>query len=115
MLNELSVAAAESVAGDHDDRQVSADLIADLAEIYRTLGDPTRLRLISLLIDSERCVGELAGLLDLSISAVSHQLRALRRLRMVRARRKGRHVYYRLDDEHVEMIFRYGLEHVRHR
>lgn len=115
MLNELSVAAAEPVADERDDRQVSIDLIADLAEIYRALGDPTRLRLISLLIDSERCVGELADLLDLSISAVSHQLRALRRLRMVRARRKGRHVHYRLDDEHVEMIFRYGLEHVRHR
>lgn len=87
---------------------------ARLADIFAALADPTRLRLLSALAQTELCVGDLAGLLEMSVSAVSHQLRSLRDLRIVRRRRAGRHVYYALDDEHVHELFQRGLEHVRH-
>jgi DNA-binding transcriptional ArsR family regulator len=85
-----------------------------LAEILQALADPTRVRIISALAAQELCVGELAALLGLSISAISHQLRLLRRLRVVKSRRQGQHIFYTLDDEHVALLYRCGLEHVRH-
>ncbi len=87
---------------------------ADLAEIYGALADPTRLKLIAALAESELCVGDLAALLGMSISAISHQLHLLRRMRIVRRRREGRHIYYALDDEHVLALFRAGLSHIEH-
>ena len=85
-----------------------------LAEIFGVLADPTRLRLIALLAQAERSVGELAQDVGLSVSAVSHQLGLLRRLRIVRARRQGRRVGYTLDDEHVALVFTVALRHVQH-
>jgi ArsR family transcriptional regulator len=85
-----------------------------LAETFGVLADPTRLRLIALLLDAERSVGELSKAVGLSVSAVSHQLGMLRRMRIVRARRDGRHVRYTLDDEHVALIYDVTLRHVRH-
>jgi len=87
---------------------------AELAETFRALGDPTRVQILSALADRERSVGELARSLELSHSAVSHQLGLLRRMRLVRARRAGRRVYYAVDDEHIYGLFQQGLEHVRH-
>lgn len=86
----------------------------DLAQVFKVLADPTRVRLISLLAEKELFVGELAELLDMTLSAVSHHLRLLRQLRLVKARRQGRHVYYSLDDEHVRDVYKLGLEHVKH-
>ena len=88
------------------------DAIAALSEIFRALGDPTRLRLLSALGGGELCVCDLASLAGISESATSHQLRLLRALRLVRARRDGRLVYYRLDDEHVSGLVVQGLQHV---
>lgn len=85
-----------------------------LAATFGVLADPTRLRLISLLAESEHSVGELAEAVGLSVSAVSHQLGLLRRLRIVRARREGRRVCYTLDDEHVALVFNVALHHVQH-
>lgn len=85
-----------------------------LAELFSALSDPTRLRIISLLLDRERNVGELASQLAMTESAVSHQLRGLRQLRLVRSRKDGRQVFYALDDDHVEELYRLGLEHVEH-
>ncbi|MCK6527472.1 metalloregulator ArsR/SmtB family transcription factor [Myxococcota bacterium] len=85
-----------------------------LAELHRTLADPTRLRILFALCQEELCVGDLAALLHASPSAVSHQLRTLRQGRILRARRDGRRIYYRLDDEHVGALFRAGLAHVAH-
>lgn len=85
-----------------------------LAELHRTLADATRIRILFALCQEELCVGDLAVLLDASPSAVSHQLRTLRQVRIVRARRDGRRIYYRLDDEHVGALFREGLAHVAH-
>jgi ArsR family transcriptional regulator len=85
-----------------------------LAEVFRALSDPTRLRIISLLLDHEVCVHTLETVLGMSQSAISHQLRTMRQLRLVRFRKEGRHVYYALDDEHVRDLFTQGLSHIEH-
>jgi ArsR family transcriptional regulator, lead/cadmium/zinc/bismuth-responsive transcriptional repressor len=83
-----------------------------LAETFRILGDPTRVRIIDVLSAGELCVCDLASLVEISESAVSHQLRLLRNMRLVRARRSGRQVYYTLDDQHILSLFQQGLRHV---
>jgi len=85
-----------------------------LSDLFSALSDPTRVRLIALLLESEQSVGVLAGSLGMSESAISHQLRGLRLQRIVQARKDGRQVYYCLDDEHVVALFRQGLEHMEH-
>ena len=93
-----------------DDRSVVA-----LAETFKVLGDMTRVRILDALTRSELCVCDIARLLALSESAVSHQLRLLRGMRLVRARRAGRMVFYSLDDQHIVGLFAQGLEHVQER
>jgi DNA-binding transcriptional ArsR family regulator len=85
-----------------------------LADLFSALSDPTRLRIISVLLEGEMNVGDLAGKLQMTESAVSHQLRGLRQLRLVRARKNGRQVYYTLDDDHIAKLYRLGLDHVEH-
>ncbi len=87
--------------------------VDDLTEIFRVLGDPTRVRILDVLSRAEVCVQDLAGTLRLSESAVSHQLRLLRGARIVRGRRNGRHVFYALDDHHVLALFEQGLRHAQ--
>jgi len=87
--------------------------VSELAETFRTLGDPTRVRILDALGQAELCVCDLAALLKLGESAVSHQLRLLRSLRLVRARREGRMVFYALDDDHITRLLAQGLEHVQ--
>jgi ArsR family transcriptional regulator, lead/cadmium/zinc/bismuth-responsive transcriptional repressor len=87
--------------------------VVDLAETFRALGDPTRVRMLDALSHGELCVCDLASLVGLSESAVSHQLRLLRSLRLVRPRRDGRMVYYALDDRHIMTLFHQGLRHVQ--
>ena len=85
-----------------------------VAEIFKALADPTRVRILHALSHAELCVGDLAAVLEMSESAVSHQLRLLRGLRVVRARREGKLVFYTLDDEHVTRLFQLSLEHLGH-
>ncbi len=85
-----------------------------LAETFNALGDPTRVQIIYALSQKELCVCDLASLLCMSQSAVSHQLRLLRNLRLVRFRRQGKIVYYSIDDRHIVNLFAQGLEHVTH-
>src|SRR5918992_2300557 len=87
--------------------------IEGLTEIFRVLGDPTRVRILDALSHAELCVGALASQLGLTESAVSHQLRLLRNTRIVRTRRDGRMIFYALDDKHVLALFRQGLRHVQ--
>jgi ArsR family transcriptional regulator, lead/cadmium/zinc/bismuth-responsive transcriptional repressor len=87
---------------------------AQMAEIFSGLGDTSRIRLIAMLAETEMNVTELAEAVGLSHSAVSHHLRHLRQMRLVRTRREGRHIYYLLDDDHIKELFRCGLEHVLH-
>lgn len=83
-----------------------------LSEIFKTLGDPTRLRIINALLCGEMCVCDLSAVLDMDSSAVSHQLRLLRDRRIVRLRKAGKIAYYSLDDEHVVALYRDGLKHI---
>ena len=85
-----------------------------LAELFSALSDASRVRIISLLIEGEMSVGALAEELKMTESAVSHQLRGLRQMKLVRTRKDGRQVYYALDDGHVIELFQRGLDHVRH-
>jgi ArsR family transcriptional regulator, lead/cadmium/zinc/bismuth-responsive transcriptional repressor len=94
------------------ERLPSRDSVEALAETFKALGDPTRLRLLTALSDAELCVCDLAALVGITESAASHQLRLLRALRIVRARRDGRMAHYRLDDEHIARLLAQGLEHV---
>ncbi len=84
-----------------------------LAETFRMLGDVTRVRILDALSRGERCVQDIARTLSLTESAVSHQLRLLRGLRLVRPRRAGRQVFYSLDDDHIVGLFEQGMEHVQ--
>jgi DNA-binding transcriptional ArsR family regulator len=87
----------------------------ELAETFRVLGDPTRVRILLALATRELCVCDLAELFDLTPSALSHQLRLLRAHRLVKPRRNGKLVYYSLDDDHVRTLFGEGLRHVEER
>lgn len=84
----------------------------NLADLFKTLGDATRLKLLFALMQQELCVCDLAAVIDLSDSAVSHQLRVLRIQKLVKFRRDGKILYYSLLDEHVRTLFTQGLEHV---
>ena len=104
----------------HDDkveeaRQKALDdsLIEDLCQIFKALGDPSRLKILWALAHQEMCVCDMAVLLGITESAVSHQLRLLRTLRLVRNRREGTILYYRLADEHVSQLVRIALEHIQ--
>lgn len=83
-----------------------------LAETFQALGDPTRVQIVWTLSKGELCVGDIARLLKMSQPAVSHHLRTLRNLRLVRVRRDGRTTYYQLDDEHIDRLLYAGIEHV---
>ena len=89
------------------------DASAALAETFKLLGDVTRVRMLDALSRDELCVCDLATLLTVSESAVSHQLRLLRGMRLVRARRSGRMVFYALDDRHITRLFQQALRHVQ--
>jgi ArsR family transcriptional regulator len=89
--------------------------VAALAETFKVLGDSTRVRILDALSHAELCVGDIATLLGLSESAVSHQLRLLRGMRLVRPRRAGQMIFYALDDQHIVGLFKQGLEHVQER
>ena len=86
----------------------------EMAELFKALSDPTRVRIVSALSHVELCVGDLVDLLGMTQSAISHQLRTLREMRLVRTRRVGKNVYYTLDDEHINDLYHRGLEHIGH-
>lgn len=96
------------------ERLLAPETVGQIADLFATLGDPTRVRLVAVLAEGEMCVCDLAAAIGLSQSAVSHQLRLLRERGLARTRRAGRVVYYALDDEHVLTLFRQGLDHVAH-
>jgi ArsR family transcriptional regulator len=95
------------------DALIGEDAMLDLADTFRALGDPTRVRMLDALSHGELCVCDLAAVLGLTQSAVSHQLRLLKNLRLVRARRDGRMVFYALDDRHIISLFKETLKHVQ--
>ncbi len=88
-------------------------LLINLAELFKLLGDPTRVQILFALSQSELCVCDLCEILKMSASAVSHQLRVLRTAKLITYRREGKNVFYNLDDEHVHRLFKQTLEHVQ--
>lgn len=113
-LCEDSCAGTETDLADVKRRMVDDASAVDLADIFKALGDPTRVKLIGALLVCELCVHDLCVLLDMNQSAVSHQLRYLRNLRIVKRRKAGKTVYYSLDDAHIEQIFTLTLQHLKH-
>lgn len=87
-------------------------MLLRLSDFFKIMGDPTRIRLLWALEESEMCVCDLAVLLDMTKSAVSHQLRGLKTAKLVRSRKQGKHVYYSLDDDHIRSVLEKALEHV---
>ena len=88
------------------------ETLYDLAELFKVFGDTTRIKILCALFESEMCVCDMAALLGMSQSAISHQLRVLKATRLVKFRREGKVVYYSLDDEHIKHIFDEGLKHI---
>jgi len=84
----------------------------DLAELFKVFGDTTRIRILYVLFESEMCVCDIAELLNMTQSAISHQLRVLKQARLVRSRRAGKTVFYALDDDHVRTVIGQGMEHI---
>ena len=88
------------------------ECLYDLAELFKVFGDSTRIRILVALFESEMCVCDIAELLNMTQSAISHQLRVLKQARLVRARREGKTVFYFLADNHVRAIIGQGMEHI---
>ena len=86
--------------------------LCDLADLFKVFGDSTRIKILSCLKVSELCVNDIALSLDMTISAVSHQLRVLKTNKLIKSRKQGKEVYYSLDDDHVEKIIDCGLDHI---
>ena len=88
------------------------DMLVDLAELFKVLGDQTRIKIIFILFKEEMCVCDIAELVGMTQSAISHQLRVLKQARLVKFRTEGKTVFYSLDDHHITKIFDYGLHHI---
>lgn len=104
----------EDMVRQAQEQLVNGPTATRLAGFFKALSDPTRVRIISALSAGELCVCDLAATLRMSQSAISHQLRLLRQLRLVKRRKAGQMAYYTLDDEHVSTLFHEGMDHVRH-
>ena len=88
------------------------EILYDLAELYKVFGDSTRIKILYALFESEMCVCDIASLLNMTTSAISHQLRVLKRARLVKYRRSGKTVFYSLSDDHVRTIIGQGMDHI---
>ncbi len=102
----------EAVVNDVREHMPEEETLLDLADLFKVFGDSTRVKIICALFRAEMCVCDIAVLLGMTKSAISHQLRVLRQAKLVKYRREGKIVYYSLDDEHVENIFKQGLLHI---
>ena len=98
----------EKVQGDMPDEES----LYDLAELFKVFGDTTRIRILYVLFESEMCVCDIAEILNMTQSAISHQLRVLKQARLVRNRREGKQIYYFLADDHMRTIIGQGMDHI---
>ena len=89
------------------------ETLYDVAELFKVFGDSTRTNIICALFESEMCVCDISALLKMTKSAISHQLRVLRQSKLVKARKKGKEVFYSLADDHIEKIFEMAIEHIK--
>ena len=103
----------EKTAEEIDNKMPDESELYDLADLFKVFGDPTRIRILYALSAGELCVCDIASVLNMTQSAISHQLRVLKQIKLVKFRRDGKTVYYSLADTHVETILSQGLEHVQ--
>jgi ArsR family transcriptional regulator len=113
-MEEKHCAMCQSTMQGIDDN-LKEEFIYDVADFFKVFGDSTRIKLLHLLLEREMCVGDIADRLDMTQSAVSHQLRVLRQNELVKYRKEGKTVYYSLDDSHVENVLRQGIGHIKHK
>lgn len=103
----------EEVVNQVKDKMPQEEILYDLAELFKVFGDSTRIKILWALDEAEMCVCDIAALLNMTQSAISHQLRVLKQANLVKNRKEGKIVYYSLDDEHVKHIFNQGLVHIK--
>ncbi|HHW30699.1 MAG TPA: helix-turn-helix transcriptional regulator [Clostridiaceae bacterium] len=102
----------EEVVNRVKEKMPPEESLYDLAELFKVFGDTTRIKILWALEEAEMCVCDIAALLNMTQSAISHQLRVLKQAKLVKSRRDGKIVYYLLDDDHVRQIFDQGLIHI---
>lgn len=102
----------EDVVNQVNQAMPNEEILYDLAELFKIFGDSTRIKILYVLFESEMCVCDIAQLLNMTQSAISHQLRALKQSKLVKYRREGKTVFYSLADGHVRTIINQGMEHV---
>lgn len=102
----------ENLVHQIEDGMPSEEMMQDLAEFYKVFGDVTRIKILCILFQSELCVCDLAEVTGMTQSAISHQLRVLKQMKLVKNRREGKIVYYSLADGHIQSILNQGMEHI---
>ena len=102
----------EKTAEEIDNKMPDESELYDLADLFKVFGDSTRIKILYVLFEAEMCVCDIAALLGMTQSAISHQLKALKNARLVKSRREGKTVFYALADDHVKTIIDQGLEHI---
>ena len=105
----------ENIVKDTLSKMPEDDLFNKLAEFFKILGDTTRAKILFALDQNEMCLCDIANVLRMSKSSISHQLGTLRRMNIVKCRKQGKEVYYTIDDDHVQKLFELGIEHIEHK
>ena len=105
----------ENIVKDTLSKMPEDDLFNKLAEFFKILGDANRAKILFALDQNEMCVCDIANVLGMSKSSISHQLGTLRRMNIVKCRKQGKEVYYTIDDDHVQKLFELGIEHIEHK
>lgn len=103
----------EDIVKETKNKMPKEEMLYDLAELFKVFGDTTRIKIIYALFSNEMCVCDIADLLNMTHSAISHQLRVLKQARLVKFRKEGKTVFYSLDDSHISQIFDCGLNHIQ--
>ena len=111
-LNQENLEVHEDIVKRVQDKQPDDEYLYELADLFKVFGDTTRIKILYALFESELCVGDIALVLGMSQSAVSHQLRVLKDSKLIKFRREGKVIFYSLDDDHVRTIMSMGMEHV---
>ena len=111
-LNQEIIEVHEDIVKRVQDKQPDDEYLYELADLFKVFGDTTRIKILYALFESELCVGDIALVLGMSQSAVSHQLRVLKDSKLIKFRREGKVIFYSLDDDHVRTIMSMGMEHV---
>lgn len=102
----------EDIVKDIQKNMLAQEDFTDLSNVFKMFADATRLKILSILFQHELCVCDISALLNMNQSAISHQLSILRQNRIIKSRRSGKNIYYSLDDEHIEAIYKTGLAHI---